>query len=94
METVGPIKGTCLYTCLVALIVSDSATLLCVCAQSSPTLVTPWTVAHQAPLSMGFSRPECWSGFPCPSPGDLPNSGIKTASLVSPALPRVSVLFL
>ena len=94
METVGPVKGTCLHRRLVALIVSDSATLLCVCAQSSPTLLTPWTVAHQAPLSTGFSRQECWSGFPCPSPGDLPNPGIKTASLVSPALPRVSVLFL
>ena len=38
---------------------------------------TPWTVAHQAPLSMGFSRQEHWSGLPFPSPGDLPNPGIK-----------------
>ena len=38
---------------------------------------TPWTVAHQAPLSMGFSRQEYWSGLPFPSPGDLPNPGIK-----------------
>ena len=37
----------------------------------------PWTVAHQASLSMGFSRPEYWSGLPCPSPGDLPYAGIK-----------------
>ena len=36
---------------------------------------TPWTVAYQAPLSMGFSRQECWSGLPFPSPGDLPNPG-------------------
>ena len=35
--------------------------------------VTPWTAAHQAPLSMGFSRQEYWSGLPCPPPGDLPN---------------------
>ena len=42
--------------------------------------VTPWTVAHQAPLSMGFSRQEHWSGFPCPPPGDLPNPGIEPAS--------------
>ena len=42
--------------------------------------VTPWTVAHQAPLSMGFSRQEYWSGLPCPPPGDLPNSGIETRS--------------
>ena len=45
-----------------------------------------WTVACQAPLSMGFSRQEYWSGLPCPPPGDLPNSGIKPASLMSPAL--------
>ena len=48
-------------------------------------LVTLWTVAHQAPLSMGFSRQEYWSGWPCPPPGDLPNPGIKPMSL-SPAL--------
>ena len=38
--------------------------------------VTPWTVAHQALLSVGFSRQEYWSRFPCPPPGDLPNPGI------------------
>ena len=43
-------------------------------------LVTTWTVAHQAPLSMGFSRQEHWSGLPCPPPGDLPNPGIKPRS--------------
>ena len=48
--------------------------------------VTPWTVAHQAPLSMGFSRQEYWSGLPCPSPGDLPDPGIEHGSLMSPAL--------
>ena len=42
--------------------------------------VTPWTVAHQAPPSMGFSRQEYWSGLPFPSPGDLPNSGIEPRS--------------
>ena len=41
---------------------------------------TPWTVAYQAPLSMGFSRQEYWSGLLCPPPGDLPNPGIKTGS--------------
>ena len=45
--------------------------------------VTPWTVACQAPLSMEFSRQEEWSGLPCPSPGDLANSGIETVSLTS-----------
>ena len=42
--------------------------------------VTPWTSAHQSPLSMGFSRQEYWSGLPFPSPGDLPNPGIKLGS--------------
>ena len=41
---------------------------------------TPWTVAHQAPSSMGFSRQEYWSGLPFPSPGDLPDPGIKPTS--------------
>ena len=39
--------------------------------------VTPWTVAHQAPVSIGFSRQEYWSGWPFPSPGDLPDPGIE-----------------
>ena len=42
---------------------------------------TPWTVARQAPLSVGFSRQEYWSGLPCPLPGDPPNPGIKPVSL-------------
>ena len=41
---------------------------------------TPWTIAHQAPLSMGFSRQEYWSGLPFPYPGDLPNPGIEPRS--------------
>ena len=56
-------------------VVSDSATL--------------WTVAHQAPLSMEFSRQEYWSGLPFPSPGDLPNPGIEP---MSPALQVDSLL--
>ena len=48
--------------------------------------VTPWTVAHQAPLSKGFSRQEHWSGLPFPPPGDLPDPGAEPASLTSPAL--------
>ena len=47
---------------------------------------TPWTVARQAPLSMGFSRQESWSGLPRPPPGDLPNPGIEPTSPMSPAL--------
>ena len=47
---------------------------------------TPWTVAFQVPLSMGFSRQEYWSGLPCPPPGDLPDPGIEPVSLPSPVL--------
>ena len=49
-----------------------------------------WTVAHQAPLSMEFSRQEYWNGLPCPSPGDLPSPGIKSRS---PALQADHLLF-
>ena len=51
-------------------------------AESCPTLVTPWTVARQAPLSMGFPRQEYWSGLPFTSPGDLPNQGMEPPSLL------------
>ena len=70
-------RDHCLFTqlfflwCLLASVVSDCT--------------TPWTVAHQAPLSMGFSRQEYWSRLPFPSPGDL-NPGSEPASLASPAL--------
>ena len=50
------------------------------------SLATPWTVAPQAPLSMGFSRQEYWSGVPFPPPGDLPDPGIKSLYLASPVL--------
>ena len=61
-------------------------------AQLCPTLVTPWTVARQAPLSVGFSRQEYWSGLPFPSPGDLPDPGIKPRSpaLQADSLPKGS----
>ena len=52
---------------------------------------TPWTVVHQAPLSMEFSRQEFWSGLPFPSPGDCPNPGIKPKS---PALQAESFLLI
>ena len=48
--------------------------------------VTLWTVARQAPLSMGFSRQESWSGLTCPPPGDLPDPGVKLTSLMSSVL--------
>ena len=56
------------------------------CSVVSDSFVTPWIVAHQAALSMGFSRQEYWSGLPFPSPGDLPDPGIEFKSLTSPAL--------
>ena len=59
------------------------------CAQSlqlCPALCTPWTVAHQAPLAIGFSWQEYWSGLPCPPPGDLLNSRIEPRSSVSSSL--------
>ena len=62
----------CLPACWVSSVTSDFA--------------TPWTVARQAPLSMGFSRQEYWSGLLCPPPGDLPNPGIKPSSSAAPAL--------
>ena len=54
--------------------------------------MTPWTVAHQAPLSMRFPRRECWSGLPFPSPGVLPNPGIEPRFPVAPALQADSLL--
>ena len=49
-------------------------------AKSCLALVTPWTVARQVPLSMGFSRQEYWSGFPFPFPGDHPDPGVEPRS--------------
>ena len=61
----------------------ETAAILQSCAW---LVTTPWTVAHQAPLSIGFSRQEYWSGLPFPSSGDLPRPGIELSSLASPAL--------
>ena len=63
-----------------------SLLLLLSCFSHVQLLVTAWTVAHQAPLSMGFSRHEYWSGLPCPPPGDLPDPGTEPTILMSPAL--------
>ena len=52
----------------------------------SDSFVAPWIVVYQAPLSMGFSRHETWSGLPCPLPGDLPDPETEPASLKSLAL--------
>ena len=64
-----------------------SVRMLSKCVLSHVQLfATPWTAARQAPLSMGFSRQEYWSGLPFPSPGDLPDPGIEPESLASLAL--------
>ena len=62
-----------------------SCKCICMCAKSGLSAIL-WTVALQAPLSMGFSRQEYWSGLPCPPPGDLPDPGMEPVSLMSPAL--------
>ena len=65
-------------------------TIVCVyvlcCFSRLRLFATLWIIAHQAPLSMWFSRQEYWSGLPCPPPGDLPNPGIEPTPLRSPAL--------
>ena len=62
----------CVYVCVLCSVVFDS--------------LTPWNVAHQAPLSMKYSRQEYWSGLPFPPLGDLPDPGIEPPSLESPAV--------
>ena len=58
---------------------------MCVSRSVVSDSATPWTVACQIPLSMGFSRQEYWNGLPFPPPGDLPHQGIEPTFLVSPA---------
>ena len=60
--------------------------LCCAVLSHAQLFATPWTGARQGPLSMEFSRQEYWSGLPFPSPGDLPNPGIKPMSLGAPVL--------
>ena len=66
----------------------SGAEVLCMLSHFSHVrlLATPWTVAHQAPLPLGFSRKEYWSGLSCPPPGDLPDPQIELVSLMSSAL--------
>ena len=63
---------------------------MCACVRSCfgrvPLFAALRTAALQAPLCMGFSRQESWSGVPCPPPGDLPDPGTEPSSLLSPAL--------
>ena len=81
----------CVSFCYTAKWVSHMYTYVCMHAESLSCVwlcATAWTVAHQAPLSMGFFREEYWSGLPCPSLGDLPDPGVEPVSLKSPALTR------
>ena len=73
---VGLIMRVCVQSCFIPVLLS----------------VTLWTVAPQAPLSMGFSRQEYWRGFPYPPPGDLPDSGIELVSPLAPAFQVDSLL--
>ena len=66
--------------CSMVTIVNNDGALV---PKSCLTLATPWTVACQAPLSMGFPRQEYWRGLPFPPPGDLPNPGIEPMSPAS-----------
>ena len=59
---------------------------VCWSLSRAPLSATPWTVARQAPLSVGLSRPEYWSGLPFAPRGDLPDPGMELTSLLSPAL--------
>ena len=63
---------------------------MCACSLSCFSTIqffaTPWTIARQAPLSMGFSRQKYWSGEPFPSPGDLLDPGMEAVSPAAPAL--------
>ena len=72
--------GLCKCVCMC------ESTCMLSCFSGVQLFATLWIVAHQAPLSIGFSRQEYWNGLPCPPPGDLLNQGIKPASLTSPAL--------
>ena len=69
----------------------DMCTLCCAVLSRVQLSATPWTVAHQAPLSMGFPRQEYWSGLPFPPPGNLPKPGIKLVFPVSPMLQAYSL---
>jgi len=71
---VGGIPSVCVYICTLSRF------------SCAPLFAAPWTVVHQVPWSMGFSRQGYCSGLPCPPPGDLPDPGVEPTSLTSPSL--------
>ena len=74
--------------CHISTRISHTHTHIYMLSHFSPVqlFVTPWTAAHQVPLSMGFPRQEHWCGWPCLPPGDLPDSGIQLCLIMFPAL--------
>ena len=80
-------KHFIMYVSQITILYTLNLYTVCVCVFTCVQLfATPCTVAHQAPLSMEFSRQGYWSGLPFPPPGDLPDLGIELASFASPAL--------
>ena len=75
----------CVYVCVCLRACVHMQANVCSVPQSC-LFATPWTVVHQAPLSIGFPRQEYWNGLPFPSPGDLPHPGIEHMSPMSPEL--------
>ena len=80
--------GFCLFVCFTFRILASSVKTACLISLFSLVrlFATAWTLAHQIPLSMGFSRQESWSGLPRPPPRDLSNPGVEPMTPVSPAL--------
>ena len=89
-----PAGGVAVYVCVCVCVCVYVCVCVCVCVcsvvQSCQLFATPWIVALQAPLSMGFSRQDYWSGLPSPPPGDFPSPGTEP---VSPAVPVLSGRF-
>ena len=79
------VYDTAVLTTLIVLYVTSLIAAVCVLSRVG-LFATPWTVACQAPLSVGFPRQEYWRGLPHPPPGDFPDPGIEPTSLASPAL--------
>ena len=73
-------ESLCVRACARACVIHCVCVFVCVSRSVVPDSSTPGTITHQAPLSMGFSRQEHWSGLPWPPPGDLPNPGLESGS--------------
>ena len=77
----------CVCVCVCIYTYIETYECVCLCARAYVQLLAnPWNAVHQAPLSIELSRQEHWSGFPFPTPGDIPDPGIQPESMASPAL--------